>query len=75
MTFELTDHAMIDDLTLGATIKAARLVRGWSQEELAFRADLSQTVVSRVERGTNVSNQSTTRILNALEIIDASQRG
>ena len=41
----------MEDLRFGATIRAARLSRGWRQADVAKRAGLSQTVVSRVERG------------------------
>src|SRR5262245_20011196 len=41
----------MEDLRLGATIRAARLRRGWRQADVAKRAGMSQTVVSRVERG------------------------
>jgi transcriptional regulator with XRE-family HTH domain len=41
----------MEDLRLGATIRAARLKRAWRQTDLAKRAGVSQTVVSRIERG------------------------
>ena len=44
-------HSSVDDLRFGNTIRAARLKRAWRQVDLARRADVSQTVVSRVERG------------------------
>ncbi|WP_443025736.1 helix-turn-helix domain-containing protein [Sphingomonas sp. PB2P12] len=47
---------------LGATIRAARRERGWSQEELAFRADVSQTIISRIERGRKASSISMDKI-------------
>lgn len=50
---------------LGAMIRAARRERGWSQEELAFRADVSQTVISRIERGRNASTVSAEKIRGA----------
>lgn len=50
---------------LGAMIRAARRERGWSQEELAFRADLSQTVISRIERGRDTSTASADKIRGA----------
>lgn len=50
---------------LGATIRAARRERGWSQEELAFRADVSQTIISRIERGRKTSTISTDKIRGA----------
>jgi transcriptional regulator with XRE-family HTH domain len=41
----------MEDLRFGATVRAARLKRSWRQADLAERAGVSQTVVSRVERG------------------------
>jgi transcriptional regulator with XRE-family HTH domain len=41
----------VEDLRFGNTIRAARLKRAWRQVDLARRAGVSQTVVSRVERG------------------------
>ncbi len=32
-------------------VRKTRLDRGWSQEELSFRADLHRTYISGVERG------------------------
>jgi transcriptional regulator with XRE-family HTH domain len=44
-------HRAVEDLRFGATVRAARLKRAWRQVDLAKRARVSQTVVSRVERG------------------------
>jgi transcriptional regulator with XRE-family HTH domain len=44
-------HRAVEDLRFGATVRAARLKRSWRQVDLAKRARVSQTVVSRVERG------------------------
>ena len=41
----------MDDLRLGAALRAARIRRGWRQEDLAARAGASASVVSRIERG------------------------
>ena len=41
----------MDDQRLGAAIRAARIRRGWRQEDLAVRAGVSGSVVSRLERG------------------------
>jgi transcriptional regulator with XRE-family HTH domain len=41
----------MEDLRLGATIRAARLKRGWRQVDLAARAGVSQATIWRVERG------------------------
>lgn len=36
---------------LGATVREARLARGWSQSELATRAEVSRSWLARVESG------------------------
>ena len=41
----------VEDLRIGATIRAARLKRRWRQVDVAARAGVSQIVVSRIERG------------------------
>jgi transcriptional regulator with XRE-family HTH domain len=41
----------MENLRLGSLIRASRLKRGWRQVDLAKRAGVSQTIVSRVERG------------------------
>lgn len=35
----------------GRNVRAARLARGWTQEDLAYRTGLAPVQVSRVERG------------------------
>ena len=55
--------------TFGTSVKAWRKRLGFSQEELAERADLHRTYVSDVERGArNLSLESMTRIAEALRI-------
>jgi transcriptional regulator with XRE-family HTH domain len=53
---------------LGATIRAARRERGWSQEELGFEAGLSQSVISRIERGRPASRGARLKIFDALRV-------
>jgi CheY-like chemotaxis protein/predicted XRE-type DNA-binding protein len=53
----------------GAAVRAWRKRLGFSQEELAERAELHRTYVSDVERGArNLSLESITRMANALNI-------
>lgn len=53
----------------GTSVKAWRKQLGFSQEELAERADLHRTYVSDVERGArNLSLESMTRLAQALRI-------
>jgi transcriptional regulator with XRE-family HTH domain len=41
----------MDDIRVGAAIRAARVRRGWRQVDLATRAGVSDSLVSRIERG------------------------
>jgi len=41
----------VDDLAVGRMIRAVRVRRGWRQSDLAEAASVSQTTVSRIERG------------------------
>jgi transcriptional regulator with XRE-family HTH domain len=55
---------------VGLNIKAARSAKGWSQEELADRAELHRTYISGLERG--VRNPTVTvleKVARALDIV------
>jgi transcriptional regulator with XRE-family HTH domain len=41
----------MDDIAFGRLIRLARIRLGWRQEDLAAKAGVSRTVVSRIERG------------------------
>ena len=41
----------MDDLRVGTVIRLVRQRRGWRQQDLAERSGVSQTVISRMERG------------------------
>ena len=57
------------ELKLAQRVKAARLAKGWSQEELADRAGLHRTFISQIERAVKISTIRTVdRISRALEI-------
>ena len=45
------DTAAMTDQRFGAAIRFVRIRRGWRQRELAARAGVSQSAVSRIERG------------------------
>lgn len=59
-------------------IRAARALLGWSQHDLAEKADLSQTGIARIENGTNQPNTKTIEKIKAafdaadIEFIDNS---
>ena len=56
----------------GQNVRAARLSRGWTQEELAGRSGLAVVQVSRIERGKREVRLTTLiRLLRALEVSPA----
>ena len=53
----------------GSKVKTLRLEKGWSQEELARRADLHRTYIGSIERyERNVSLLNVERIAKALNV-------
>lgn len=53
----------------GKTLQIERLAKGWSQEKLAFEANLDRTYVSSVERGRrNISIVNIYKLAKALDI-------
>jgi DNA-binding Xre family transcriptional regulator len=53
----------------GANVRAARVARGWTQEELAHRTGLASVQVSRIERGKREVRLSTLlRLVRALDV-------
>ena len=53
----------------GQRVKSLRLEKGWSQEELAERADLHRTYIGSIERHErNVSLLNVERIAKALKV-------
>jgi len=55
--------------TFAQRVRALRLEKGWSQEELARRADLHRTYVGSIERHErNVSLLNVERIAAALKV-------
>lgn len=54
---------------LGQELRRHRLLKGWSQEELAFEADVDRNYVSLIELGRNSSSiKVLARICSALDI-------
>lgn len=55
--------------TFARNVRTLRLERGWSQEELADRADLHRTYIGAIERHErNVSLLNVERIAKALNV-------
>ena len=53
---------------LGARVKAQRNKKGWSQAELAKKADLSQGAISQLENGTSENTRHLSAIAKALKV-------
>lgn len=54
---------------LGRNVRAARLARGLSQEQLAFEAEMKRSYLSDLERGTrNPSVRALGRLAKALDV-------
>lgn len=47
-------------------VRQARLVAGWSQQDLAEQAGVSRPSVARIEAGEDVSTATLTKIVGAL---------
>jgi transcriptional regulator with XRE-family HTH domain len=61
----------VDETTrrFGANVRAARLERGWTQEDLAGRTGLAVVQISRIERGVREIRLTTLlRLLTALQV-------
>jgi transcriptional regulator with XRE-family HTH domain len=60
----------VDDLRLGNTIRTLRIRRRWRQSDLARAADVSPSLISRLERGRigNVQLDTLRRVLAALDV-------
>ena len=60
----------MDDVRFGTVVRAARLSHGWRQADLAARSGVSQSAISRIERGhiNAQSIESVRKVTAALEI-------
>jgi transcriptional regulator with XRE-family HTH domain len=58
----------VKDTTIGTEIRKLRQRRGWTQEELAARADLSREVVAKIELGGTARMETYHAIARALGV-------
>lgn len=65
----LTDDAALAEL--GRRIERHRLQRNWTQDELAFEAQLGRATVQRLERGQSVQSVSLIKVLRTLGLLSA----
>ncbi|HEX9634109.1 MAG TPA: helix-turn-helix transcriptional regulator, partial [Candidatus Limnocylindria bacterium] len=59
----------MDDQRVGAALRAVRQRRGWRQHDLAIAARISQSTVSRLERG-HLDQLPTSTIRRAMAALD-----
>lgn len=67
-----TDQAVLAEL--GERVRAARLERNLSQQQLADEAGIGRMTVQRLEEGGSASLRSLIRILRALDELDGLRR-
>ena len=60
----------MDDQRFGSAIRAVRIKRGWTQQDLARRSDVSRATISRLERGHlgTFSVDTIRRVAKALDV-------
>lgn len=59
---------MVDYRFIGAKFKAARLEKGWTQEQLAVMCNVGVTHISHIETGTTIpSTKLLLQLMNLLE--------
>lgn len=56
-------------LEIAQRVRAARQAAGWSQNELADRAEVSRPSVARIERGDDVSTATLGKIAETLSLV------
>ena len=67
LPFEAEDAAKI----LAAKVRTARIVRGWTQDELAQRCEISKRTISNLEAGSvSVQLGFVLKVLWAVDLID-----
>jgi DNA-binding XRE family transcriptional regulator len=67
LPFEAEDAAKI----LAAKVRTARIVRGWTQEELAQRCEISKRTITNLEAGSvSVQLGFVLKVLWAVDLID-----
>ena len=60
----------LDELDLGTRVRLTRVIRKWSQEQVAALAKTKQEDVSRLERNLKVDDVGKQKILRALGIAE-----
>ena len=68
-TFNIGDEQTMDYIDLGRRIRKQRTQRGWTQEALAERVNVSTSFVGHVERGSRKASLETlVSMANALDV-------
>lgn len=68
MWIEMSNSAILAEI--GKRTKEARIQQNFQQEELAERAGVSRTVISRLENGDSITTPNLIRILRALNMLE-----
>ena len=63
--FKNNVNAEINKLFSAISVKTERENNGWTQQELAERAGVPQSTIARIEKGSNVSMETISKIGNA----------
>jgi len=63
------DKRLAPEKRIGLALRAARLAKHWSQEELSFECGLHRTYIGAVERGEkNLTLKNLVKLAKSLEI-------
>ncbi len=63
-----TEHASADTESFASRLKATRMARGLSQQELADAADMSQTAIGHLEQGRNKRSRESAKLAAVLGV-------
>ncbi len=65
----MTDSVVVDYVAMGKRIRKQRELKGWTQSELAYRVQMSNTTISHIEVGTGKPELNTlVKIANVLGV-------
>ncbi|MGP5644461.1 helix-turn-helix domain-containing protein [Corynebacterium variabile] len=59
---------VVEPIGFGYIIREARKKRGWSQEELGSKSELSRPTIARVEADNDVTTATIAKVAHALDL-------
>ena len=65
----MSDKAIVNEL--GNRVKRSRLLKNYSQQELADRAGVGKSTLQKLEYGSSVTTKTFVQVLRALKQLDA----